>query len=186
MVTRYEQVAIEISGLISRGILRPGDRLPLAQACSNTGLVAPSASLRRTCDSWAYPRSPAVGSTFEPRKCTGHPSPPYRRRVTAALGSTSLAWCLKCWRQSRTARSYHWDRPFQVPELLPLDKLNKIAAAAARHMPTWSSISDLTPGDADSAGSLASATSSRPCRSRRMTSSSPREPWKPSISASMP
>ena len=35
------------------------------------------------------------------------------------------------------------------PELFPLDKLNKIAAAAARHMPTWSSISDLTPGNAE-------------------------------------
>ena len=38
---------------------------------------------------------------------------------------------------------------FPSPELFPLDKLNKIAAAAARHMPTWSSISDLTPGNAE-------------------------------------
>ena len=44
MVTRYEQVAIEISGLISRGILRPGDRIPsVRKACqqyrANAGTI---------------------------------------------------------------------------------------------------------------------------------------------------
>jgi DNA-binding transcriptional MocR family regulator len=38
---------------------------------------------------------------------------------------------------------------FPSPELFPLRKLNKLAAAAARRLPTWSSISDLTPGNAE-------------------------------------
>ena len=34
MVTRYEQVALEFSTLISRGVLRPGDRIPsVRKAC---------------------------------------------------------------------------------------------------------------------------------------------------------
>ncbi len=38
---------------------------------------------------------------------------------------------------------------FPSPELFPLDKLNKAAAAAARHLPTWSSVTDFTPGNAE-------------------------------------
>ena len=64
MVTRYEQVAIEISGLISRGILRPGDRIPsVRKACqqyrANAGTIPQAYGELE--NSWAYLRSPAVG-----------------------------------------------------------------------------------------------------------------------------
>ena len=52
MVTRYSQIALEFGTLISRGVLRPGDRIPSgSKACQqyrvNAGTICkPTASLR--------------------------------------------------------------------------------------------------------------------------------------------
>ncbi len=152
MVTRYEQVAIEISTLISRGVLRPGDRIPsVRKACQqyrvNAGTILQAYGQLETRglifarpQSGYYVRAQETGRAPEPAIS----SP---RRGSTRVDVASLVFEVLASIKDREIVPL--GSPFPSPELFPLEKLNKIAAAAARNLPTWSSISDLTPGNAE-------------------------------------
>ena len=152
MVTRYEQVALEFSTLISRGVLRPGDRIPsVRKACQqyrvNAGTVLHAyGQLEALGLISARPRS---GYYVRAREAGWSPEPaissPYRG--SQSVDVTNLVFEVLASIKDREIVPL--GSAFPSPELFPLEKLNRIAAAAARHLPTWSSISDLTPGNAE-------------------------------------
>src|SRR5262245_15824392 len=152
MVTRYEQVALEFSTLISRGVLRPGDRIPsVRKACQqyrvNAGTILQAygqLEARGLIDarprSGYYVRAREAGWALEP--AISSPGRGSTRVDVANLVFEVLA-------SIKDLEIVPLGSAFPSPELFPLQKLNKIAAAAARRLPTWSSISDLTPGNAE-------------------------------------
>jgi len=152
MVTRYEHVAIEFSSLISRGILRPGDRIPsVRKACvqyhvnASTILKAYGQLEARGLIN-ARPRSGyyvrAREAVWAPEPVTSSPRPGSTRVDVANLVFEVLA-------SIKDRAIVPLGSAFPSPEMFPLEKLNKIAAATARRLPTWSSIDDLTPGNAE-------------------------------------
>src|SRR5215475_1523790 len=152
MVRRYEQVALEFSTLISQGVLRPGDRIPsVRKACQqyrvNAGTILQAyGQLEARGLINARPRSGyyvlARKAGWAPEPAITSPSPGSTRVDVANLVFKVLA-------SIRDREIVPLGSAFPSPELFPLEKLNKIAAAVARRMPTWSSISDLTPGNAE-------------------------------------
>jgi len=152
MVTRYEQIASELSTLIVRGVLRPGDRIPsVRKACRqyrvNAGTILQAYGqlethglIKARPQSGFYVRVPEPGWALEPAMSS--PSRASTRVDIANLVFEVLA-------AIKDREIVPLGSAFPSPELFPLDKLNKFAAAAARRLPTWSSISDLTPGNAE-------------------------------------
>jgi DNA-binding transcriptional MocR family regulator len=149
MVTRYEQVAIEFSTLISRGVFRPGDRIPsVRKACVqyhvNAGTILQAYGQLEACGLInARPRSGyyvRAREAWAPEPVISSPRPGSTRVDVANLVFDVLASI-----KDRTIVPL--GSAFPSPELFPLEKLNKIAAATARRLPTWSSIDDLTPGN---------------------------------------
>ena len=152
MVTRYEQVALELSTLISRGVLRPGDRIPsVRKACQqyrvNAGTILQAYGqlearglISARTRSGFYVR--ASESSWAPVPAISSPHRGSTRVDVASLVFEVLA-------SIKDRDVVPLGSAFPSPELFPLEKLNRIAAAAARRLPTWSSISDLTPGNAE-------------------------------------
>ena len=152
MVTRYEQVAGEFSTLISSGVLRPGDRMPSVRKASlqyqvNCGTILQAyGQLEARGLINARPRSGyyvrARETAWAPEPVISSPGPGRRRVDVADLVFEVLASI-----KDRTIVPL--GSPFPSPKLFPLEKLNKIAAATARSLSTWSSIDDFTPGNAE-------------------------------------
>jgi DNA-binding transcriptional MocR family regulator len=152
MAPRYEQVASELSTLISRGVLRPGDRIPsVRKACEqyrvNAGTILQAYGqlearglIMARRRSGYYVRAIQVG--WAPEPAISAPSHGSTRVNVANLAFEVLA-------SIKDRGIVPLGSAFPSPELFPLRKLNKLAAAAARRLPTWSSISDLTPGNAE-------------------------------------
>ena len=152
MVTRYEQIALEFSTLISRGVLRPGDRIPsVRKACQqyrvNAGTILQAFGqlearglINARPRSGYYVRAKEAGWAPEPTISSPH-------RGSTRVDVASLVFEVLASIKDREIIPL--GSAFPSPELFPLQKLNKIAAAAARRLPTWSSISDLTPGNAE-------------------------------------
>ena len=152
MVRRYEQVVLEFSTLISRGVLRPGDRIPsVRKACQqyrvNAGTILQAyGQLEARGLINARPRSGyyvrARDSAWAPEPAVSSPPRGSTRVDVANLVFEVLA-------SIKDREIVPLGSAFPSPELFPLQKLNKFAAAAARRLPTWSSISDLTPGNSE-------------------------------------
>ena len=151
MVTRYEQVAFDLSTLISRGVLRAGDRIPsVRKACEqyqvNAGTIMQAygqLEARGLID--ARPKSGfyvRAKDAWAPEPATSCP-----KRGTTGVDVASLVF--EVLESIRHREIVPFGSAFPSPELFPLDKLNKAAAAAARHLPTWSSVTDFTPGNAE-------------------------------------
>ena len=151
MVTRYEQVAFDLSTLISRGVLRAGDRIPsVRKACEqyqvNAGTIMQAygqLEARGLID--ARPKSGfyvRAKDAWAPEPATTCP-----KRGTTGVDVASLVF--EVLESIRHREIVPFGSAFPSPELFPLNKLNKAAAAAARHLPTWSSVTDFTPGNAE-------------------------------------
>jgi len=152
MVRRYEQVALEFSTLISQGVLRPGDRIPsVRKACQqyrvNAGTILQAyGQLEARGLINARPRS---GYYVLARKAGWAPEPAITSPHSGSTRVDVANLVFKVLASIRDREIVPLGSAFPSPELFPLEKLNKIAAAVARRMPTWSSIHDLTPGNAE-------------------------------------
>src|SRR5262245_28145572 len=152
MIRRYEQVALEFSTLISQGVLRPGDRIPsVRKACQqyrvNAGTILQAyGQLEARGLINARPRS---GYYVLARKAGWAPEPAITSPHSGSTRVDVANLVFKVLASIRDREIVPLGSAFPSPELFPLEKLNKIAAAVARRMPTWSSIHDLTPGNAE-------------------------------------
>ena len=151
MATRYEQVAFDLSTLISRGVLRAAIASPLCEGLLKHYHVNAGTIMQ------AYGQLEARGlitlaqnrvSMFAP-KTPGHlgPATTCPKRGTTGVDVASLVF--EVLKSIRHREIVPFGSAFPSPELFPLNKLNKAAAAAARHLPTWSSVTDFTPGNAE-------------------------------------
>lgn len=152
MVTRYEQVAFELSTLISRGVFRPGDRIPSVRKASQQYRVNAGTILQAYGELEArglINARPQSGFYVQARETGWAPEPAISspRRGSTHVDVANLVFEVLA--SIKDPKIVPLGSAFPSPELFPLDKLNRITAATARHLPTWSSISDFTPGNAE-------------------------------------
>jgi DNA-binding transcriptional MocR family regulator len=152
VVTRYEQVASEVSTLISRGVLRAGERIPsVRKACQQYRVTAGTilqayGQLEARGLISARPKS---GFFVSAREASWAPEPAISSPPRGATRVDVASLVFEVLHSIRDLKIVPLGSPFPSPELFPLEKLNKAAASAARHLPTWSSVTDFTPGNAE-------------------------------------
>jgi DNA-binding transcriptional MocR family regulator len=149
---RYESVVRMLSGLIERGVLRPGDRMPsLRETREKSG-----ASLGTIMH--AYARLEDFGF-IEARPRSGYyvrsrPSRPAAEPVTSSPPTISTEvdvadLVFDVLEEIKRPDIVPLGSAFPSPEHFPTEKLNKAAADAARRLPVWSSVRDLPPGNVE-------------------------------------
>ena len=149
---RYEALADDIARSIRSGLLKPGERLPSVRQASTTRKLSPATIFQ------AYYRLEAQG-LIESRPRSGY----YVSRAVAALplepetasrpDGESRAVDVSELVFEILQSSMHRDvvplgSAFMSPALFPLDRIGRAMANAALHLDPWSTVDDLTPGNA--------------------------------------
>jgi len=149
---RYEQLAQDISALISSGALRPGDRLPSVRQASVSRKLSPSTIFQAyyLLESRGLVVSqPRAGYFVQaPRKTATHNEP---GTAEPATGSTRVAISELVFEVLGTAGRADLvplGSAFPNPTLFPLDKLARSLGAAMRKLPPERIVEDLTRGNA--------------------------------------
>jgi DNA-binding transcriptional MocR family regulator len=149
---QYHQIAEELAGLIDKGVLRPGERIPSVRRASRQHGVNPGTVLHAyeqleargmieaRPQSGFYVRARHLGRAPEP--ATSVP----RSRVTNVDVSRLVFQVLH---EIKHPETIPLGSAFPSPELFPLEKLNRMAAAVARRQSPWVSVADLPPGNAE-------------------------------------
>jgi DNA-binding transcriptional MocR family regulator len=152
VVARYQEIAEEITALIDSGVLRPGERVPSVRRASrqygvNAGTLLHAYAqlearglIEARPQSGYYVRARNFGLALEPTA-----SRP-RSRVTDVDVSSLVFQVLD---EIKHPDVVPLGSAFPSPELFPLKKLNRVAAAVARRQNPWTSIADLPPGNAE-------------------------------------
>ncbi len=151
-MARYQEIADEIASLIARGTLRAGQRIPSVRKTSTQYKVSPGTVLQAfdqlearglieaRPQSGYYVRTQHAGFAPEPRS-----SAPHARAVQ--LDVSELVFGVL--EQIKHRELVPFGSAFPSPELFPLARLNRMAAAAARRQKPWASVDDLPPGNAE-------------------------------------
>ena len=149
---RYEALADDIARSIRSGLLKPGERLPSVRQASTTRKLSPATIFQ------AYYRLEAQG-LIESRPRSGY----YVSRAVAALplepetasrpDGESRAVDVSELVFEILQSSMHRDvvplgSAFMSPALFPLDRIGRAMANAALRLDPWSTVDDLTPGNA--------------------------------------
>jgi DNA-binding transcriptional MocR family regulator len=150
---RYEALAEEIAQSIRTGVLKIGDRLPSVRQASTSRSVSPSTVFE------AYYQLEARG-LIRARERSGYyvvagakvlppeadsPSPP-------ADGSTAVdvsELVFDVLESVKTREVVPFGSAFPSPLLFPLPRLARSMASSVQAMDPWSTVDDLTPGNAD-------------------------------------
>jgi DNA-binding transcriptional MocR family regulator len=149
---RYEVLADEIGTSIESGVLRVGDRLPSVRQASTNRAVSPSTvfqayyllearGLIRARDRSGY--YVTAGSQALPPE-PEHASQPDEGSVTVDIGERVF----EVLESSMQRDVVPFGSAFPSPLLFPLARLAKVMGSATRKLDPWSSIDDLTPGNA--------------------------------------
>ena len=149
---KYEALAAEIEVSIHNGILKPGDKLPSVRRASSIRHVSPSTVfeayyllearglVRARPQSGYYVAATAKALPSEPREMSapdGESRPvEVSELVFEILGSAA----------SRSVVPL--GSAFPSPALFPLDRLGRATANSATHLDPWSTVDDLTQGNA--------------------------------------
>jgi DNA-binding transcriptional MocR family regulator len=149
---RYEALADDIARSIRSGLLKPGERLPSVRQASAARKLSPATIFQ------AYYRLEAQG-LIESRARSGY----YVSRAVTALppepetashpDGESRAVDVSELVFDILQSSMHRDvvplgSAFMSPTLFPLDRIGRAMATAALHLDPWSTVDDLTPGNA--------------------------------------
>ena len=150
---RYETLAAEITNSIQTGVLRPGDRLLSVRLASTSRGVSPSTvfqayylleaqGLVRARDRSGYYVAPGVRQ-FPPEPELASEPPD----EAVALNVSELVFEVL---QSTMAHDVvPLGSAFPSPLLFPLARLGKVMAACVQKLDPWSTVDDLTPGNAE-------------------------------------
>src|SRR5438067_2280474 len=148
-MTLYEQLAGEISQLIERGVLRPGERIPSVRATCRSRSMSPATvmhayglledrGLISTRPRWGYyVNAPLRALPPEPEVTR-----PSRRSV--AVDVNELVF--EVLEATRDRRLVPLGSPFPSPLLFPLAKLGRLLVAAARRFDPWLTVDSLPLG----------------------------------------
>ena len=147
---RYQTIAEQLAEAIRRGVYRAGNRLPSLRAAARAHRVALGtasrayAELERRGLIEARPRSgyvvarPVARAHAEPQLST-----PRRRRTSVDVSELVF----ELLDEIKVAGMVPLGSAFPSPTLFPLPALNRAAAAAARRLDPWCSVTDLPPGN---------------------------------------
>ncbi|KGM56836.1 GntR family transcriptional regulator [Lysobacter arseniciresistens ZS79] len=150
---RYEALAAEVADSIRRRVLKPGDRLPSVRQASAARGVSPSTVFQ------AYYLLEARG-LVESRPRSGYyvtraaaaqpPEPEQASRPDGESRRVDVSDLVFEVMQAAMARELvPFGSAFPSPLLFPLDRLGRALAATAPHIDPWSTVDDLTPGNAE-------------------------------------
>jgi DNA-binding transcriptional MocR family regulator len=149
---RYEALAAEIADSIQTGVLRAGDRLPSVRQASTSRSISPSTvfqayylleaqGLIRARERSGYYVAPGVGQLPpEPEL----PSRPQEEAV--ALDISELVFDVLGTTMARDVVPF--GSAFPSPLLFPLARLGQVMASSVQKLDPWSTVDDLTPGNA--------------------------------------
>lgn len=151
---RYEALAEEIADSIRRRVLKPGDRLPSVRQASAARKVSPSTVFQ------AYYLLEARGMV-ESRPRSGYyvtravaaqpPEPELASHPDGESRPVDVSDLVFGILQSAMAheRVVPFGSAFPSPLLFPVDRLGRALAATAPRLDPWSTVDDLTPGNAE-------------------------------------
>lgn len=149
---RYESLAGDIAQSIRDGLLKPGQRLPSVRQASAARQVSPSTVFQ------AYYLLEARGLVqSRPRSgyyVTAHaqPLPPEPETASHPDGESRDVDVSELVFEVLQSAMAHDVVPlgsaFPSPLLFPLDRIGRAVASAAVHLDPWSTVDDLTPGNA--------------------------------------
>ena len=149
---RYEALAEEVAESIRRRLLKPGDRLPSVRQASAARGVSPSTVFQ------AYYLLEARG-LVESRPRSGYyvtraagaqpPEPEQASRPDGESRSVDVSdLVFEVMQASMSREVVPLGSAFPSPLLFPLDRLGRALAATAPQLDPWSTVDDLTPGNA--------------------------------------
>ncbi|MES2488575.1 MAG: PLP-dependent aminotransferase family protein [Pseudomonadota bacterium] len=151
-MARYQEIADEIASLIARGTLRVGQRIPSVRKASTQHKVSAGTVLQ------AFDQLEARG-LIEARPQSGYyvraqhsgfaPEPQSTAPQSRAVQLDVSELVFGVLEQIKHRELVPLGSAFPSPELFPLARLNRMAAAAARRQKTWASVDDLPPGNAE-------------------------------------
>lgn len=146
----YEQVAATITGLIHSGVLRPGERIPSVRRASRqhgvsvTTILEAYMALENRGLIEARPKS-GFYVRLRPRAEVPEPVPSAARRTATAVGVGNLLSCI--FDSARSPGMVPFGAAYPGPEVLPVQKLARITAAASRTHAVRSVMYDMPPGN---------------------------------------
>ena len=149
---RYEALADDIARSIRSGLLKPGERLPSVRQSSTARKLSPATIFQ------AYYRLEAQG-LIESRARSGYyvtraaaalpPEPETPSRPDGESREVDVSELVFEILQSAMTRDVvPLGSAFMSPTLFPLDRIGRAMATAAQHLDPWSTVDDLTPGNA--------------------------------------
>jgi DNA-binding transcriptional MocR family regulator len=149
---RYEALAEDIARSIRSGLLKPGERLPSVRQASVARKLSPATVFQ------AYYRLEAQG-LVESRARSGYyvtraaaalpPEPETPSRPDGESREVDVSELVFEILQSAMHRDVvPLGSAFMSPTLFPLDRIGRAVATAALHLDPWSTVDDLTPGNA--------------------------------------
>ena len=149
---RYESLAEDIARSIRSGLLKPGERLPSVRQASAARKLSPATIFQ------AYYRLEAQG-LIESRARSGYyvtraatalpPEPETASRPDGESRQVDVSELVFEVLQSAMSRDVvPLGSAFMSPLLFPLDRIGRAMATAAQHLDPWSTVDDLTPGNA--------------------------------------
>lgn len=145
----YEQIAGEIATSITRGALRPGDRLPsvrtmsVERGVSVATVLSAYGHLERTGLIESVPKS----GHFVRRRGPTIAEPRAARRVTSAVKVTSVSDAVAALQASmRDPSVVPLGSAYLAPELLPMEALARLTASISREVRDLGASYDVPPG----------------------------------------
>jgi DNA-binding transcriptional MocR family regulator len=148
----YEALAEELAGLMAAGVLRPGERLPSVRQQQERRGVSPSTVFQAYYQLEArglIESRPRSGYYVASRRALATPEPEVSRPDAASTLVDVSELVFQVLEASRAPDIVPFGSAFPSPLLFPLDKLGRAVASSMRHIDPWSTVADLSPGNAE-------------------------------------
>lgn len=149
---RYEALAADIEALIRNGALKPGDRLPSVRQASSGRGVSPATVFEAyyLLESRGLVRSrPRSGYYVAPAARALPPEPAQASRPDAGARPVEVSELVfEILGSAMNRNVVPLGSAFPAPTLFPLERLGRATAAGIGGLDPWSTVDDLTPGNA--------------------------------------
>ncbi|MTW09186.1 aminotransferase class I/II-fold pyridoxal phosphate-dependent enzyme [Pseudoduganella eburnea] len=148
----YEALADELAGLMAAGVLRPGEKLPSVRQQQERRGVSPSTVFQAYYQLEArglIESRPRSGYYVAARRALATPEPEVSRPDAASTLVDVSELVFQVLEASRAPDIVPLGSAFPSPLLFPLNKLGRAVASSMRHIDPWSTVADLSPGNAE-------------------------------------
>lgn len=151
-MARYQEIADGIAALIASGTLRAGQRIPSVRKAAAMHKVSAGTVLQAFDQLEArglIEARPQSGYYVRPQHAGLAPEPKSTTPAARAMQLDVSELVFDVLEQIKHRELVPLGSAFPSPELFPLARLNRMAAAMARRQKPWSSLDDLPPGNAE-------------------------------------